>query len=323
MAGALINGPWQVELQNVLMDGCGQTNPLIITKWLTGHGVPKLRGNDKPRPQASGDYPSPRYLPSRVFMWAVRAQGANNAAVLTALTNLGQAFAPIPDSSASFTVPLVFTLGDSTVQYLVNGIPEQADFNYDRWVRSSVYSGAGGGGTTDPALSEGVYTSEIPLTFIATDPVIYRNVLNSLSTGIGTSSGGLAFPFAFPFAFGTSSPGSVVCTNAGNTVSYPIITITAGAAGLSGITITKAATGDQWTINISLSVGDTLTIDMAAHTVLLNGSASRANLVIRPPSVWFGLDPSPTVLAGQNTIQFTGTGAGSTMQVQWRDAYLL
>lgn len=318
-AGSTITGPYQIELQGVNMDGVNPcpSSGLVISKWLSGMGVPKLRNNDKLRPQASGVFTSPRYLPQRPMTWGVVARASDAAGVQTALVNLARAFAPIPDLAASLTVPLVFTLSDGTVQYLVNGTPERSDVLYDTLIgtyQRPTGSDAHGGPFTDPVICE----------FTASDPLIYENTLHSLTAGLGTSSGGLGMPFGMPFGFGVSTPGQVLATNSGNVPSYPVLVFTAGGSGLSGITVTKQITGEQWSITLAMVAGDTLIVDMSTHTVLLNGSASRANVVNRPPSIWFSLDPaSATTPNGINTISWQATGAGSTMQVQWRSAFLI
>lgn len=316
MAGATITRAFEMELQGVNMSATRPGNGIKVVKWLHGGGVPAGRGNDKPRPQFPGSYPSPRYMPKRLLTWSVACVGATGAEVLGYLKQLGQAFAPIPDNSASLVVPLVFTLHNSTTQYLINGIPEQLDTLYDQLLLTYLLQ--------PPTGQQGPYTDELPVRFTGTDPYFYENVLNSQTANLGTSSGGLNVGgFGMPFGFGSSTPGQALCTNAGNAPSYPILTFTAGGSGLSGITVTKLATLEQWSITLSMAAGDVLVVDMGAQTVLLNGTASRANLVNIPPSVFFALDADPVVASGINTIQWTASGAGSTMQVQWRSAYLL
>lgn len=314
MAGSTITKPWEMELQGVNMSATRPGNGIKVVKWLQGTGVPAGRGNDKPRPQFPGSFPSPRYMPKRLLNWSVGCVGSTPAEVLGYLKQLGQAFAPIPDNSASLTVPLVFTMHDASQQFLINGIPEQLYSKFDQLLLTYLLQ--------PPSGQQGPYTDELPCRFTGTDPYFYENVLNSQTAGLGASSGGWnTGGWSFPFGFGSSTPGQAICTNAGSAPTYPILTFTAGGSGLSGITVTKLATLEQWSITLAMSAGDVLVVDMGAQTVLLNG-ASRANVVNMPPSVFFALDPDPIVASGINTIQWTASGVGSTMQVQWRNAYL-
>lgn len=303
--GALISGPFQVELQGVLMDAVSCDAPLIITKFLKGLGTPAtMRNNNKLRPQRDGEFASPQYLGSRPLSWSVAARGTTAAAVVTALQNLGAAFSPIPDTDTDRVVPLIFTLADASQKWVVYGKPDRAATVIDYFLR------------TYQSLEP--FTEDIEVAFIGADPLIYDFTLQAGSTGLGAASGGLSFPFSFPFAFGSALPGQVVCTNRGNRRTYPQIIVAAGPSGLSGIGLANQLTGETWTTSAVLAAGDVLTIDMADRTVLLNQTTSRASTVNRPPSTWFGIDP---LTAGPTSISFIGFGAGSTMTVAYRSAY--
>src|SRR5260221_6074776 len=111
--GALISGPWQIELQGVLMDGVNCTSPIIITKWLQGLGTPAtMRNNNKARPQRDGEFASPQYLGARPLTWAVAPTGQTTAQMLAAIQSIGSAFVPVSDADPDLVVPLIFTLAD-------------------------------------------------------------------------------------------------------------------------------------------------------------------------------------------------------------------
>lgn len=302
--GDLLTGPWQVELRSILMDGCGPTCPaLVITDPLDGLGVPSTRNADKARPQQHGLFASPQYLDGRPLRWKVAAVGVTVASVRTLLSALGTAMAPVVDTDSDLVIPLAFTLEAVAQKYLVFGKPQRV--NAPKQTMALTYDEHHGQVAADGHLCE----------FLATDPAIYGLTLHTASTGLGSSSGGLAFPFAFPFSFGSASPGTIIATNAGNFPTLPTLIITAGGSGLSGIRVLNVTTGLEWSITITLSAGDVLTVNMQDGTALLNGAASRDNLVNRPPSAWWSLQP------GANTIQFIGSGAGSTCEIDWRDAW--
>lgn len=304
-AGDLLTGAFQIELRSILMEANNTHAGLIVQDWFDGLGVPPTRNDDKLRPQQHGAFASPQYLGERVLTWTVVPRGTSPSTTLDRIEDLGTAMSPVLDTDTDLVIELAFTLADGGQKYLCYGKPGRAAFGYRNYLRT--YD-RGQGTLADAAVCE----------FICTDPRIYDATLQTTSTGLGSSTGGWDVGgWSFPFGFGTSTPGTAAVTNAGNIRTYPTILITAGGSGLSGIVITNNATGEQWSINITLAAADTLTIDMLNHTVLLNGSATRASLVNRPPSVWFGLDP------GNTSVSWTGTGAGSTMAVSVRSAWLL
>jgi hypothetical protein len=304
-AGSLITGPFQIELNGVLMDAVDEGASIVITKWLQGLGIPStMRNANKALPQRDGEFASPQYLGSRPVQWSVACRGDNSAGVVSALQQVGRALSPVPDDTVGLTVPLVFTLADASQRWLLNGKPERAATSMDNFLRTYL--------TPEP------FTDEIQCEFVASDPNIYDFVLQSQTTGLGVSSGGLGFPFGFPFGFGTSVPGQILTNNLGNRRSYPTIYLFAGSSGLSGITVTNQLTGESWSTSLVMNANDSLAVDMAARTVVLNGNQNRAATVNRPPSSWFGIDP---VTAGATLLTFVGSGPGSTMTVSYRSAW--
>lgn len=302
-AADLLTGAWQIALRGVLFDACDRAAPLVVSEFLDGFGVPTTRNDDKFRPQSHGLFASPQYLGGRPMVCSVAAKGASVAAVMDAQADLGWAWRPVDDTDSDLVVPLAFTLADPATKYLVFGKPTRAAFGYKTLAR--VYES--GAPFVEAALCE----------FLATDPRIYSADLSSTSSGTASTSGGLSFPFAFPFSFGATVLALVSAVNAGNFPTYPVFTITAGPSGLSGIRILNNTTGEEWSITLSLSSGDYLLVDMAEGSVLLNGAASRDSFVNRPPSSWWDLEP------GTSSLEFIGTGAGSTFLVEWRSAWML
>lgn len=301
-AGDLITGPWQIELQGVLMDALG-CDGLVVTEWLTGFGVPGGRRNIVARPLQQGAFPGPQYMDTRVMEWAVAAIGDSWADVRQASIDLGTAMSPVPDTDLDYVVPLMFTLDDAAAKYRVMGMPDRAEWGYQVALRTRAAS---------RPFNDGARCA-----FIATDPRIYDAATKTATATLGTSSGGLGFPHGFPHGFGSATSGAAVCVNAGNVTTYPVITVTANSAGASGIRLEQETTGEEWSITLTMGAGETLVVDMGNRTALLNGTASRAPFINRPPSVWFGLVP------GSNSIRLQATGVGTTASVAWSDAYLL
>jgi hypothetical protein len=322
-AGDLINGPWQIELNGVLMGVLSPANPcpdLVVTKW-PKLGVPASRQNDIPKSMDHGSFPGPNYATERDVLVSVLARGSTPALLRAALARLAGAFAPIPDTTPGLVVPMVLTFDDASHLFQLFGNPRRADFVYDNVLTSGQPYASADGVTGGDAY--GPFSDEMVCEFMATDPRFYDYVAQQITIGLGTQSGGFGFPFGFPFGFGTALPGQAYIVNNGNAVTYPTLLFTAGGAGLSGIVVNKPNTGESWSINLAMNPGDTLLVDMNAHTALLNGTADRSSFVLMPPSVWWGIEPVTALLPSGVLMNFVGSGAGSTCQVTWSSAWWL
>jgi len=154
--------------------------------------------------------------------------------------------------------------------------------------------------------------TELSIRWFCPDPRKYSAALHSLSTGLGTATGGLTFPATFPATFGSGSAGGqIAVSNAGNTDSPPLLSIT---GPVDNPIIDHVELGRSLQLTISLITGDALALDADARSVVLNGTASRESALTLPQ--WFLLAP------GANTIRFRNNGAftASQLTVAWRDA---
>jgi hypothetical protein len=151
--------------------------------------------------------------------------------------------------------------------------------------------------------------------FVATDPRIYDATVRTVTTGLGGIVGGLDLPHGFPHGFGAAEASTVDATNDGNIPTPAVIRFTAGAGGLTNPSVEHTATGQTIEVLIALADGDFLELDLLERTAVLNGTASRSNLVRRPGASWFKLAP------GGNDLRFGAGGGDGTMLVTWRDAY--
>lgn len=110
----------------------------------------------------------------------------------------------------------------------------------------------------------------------AADPRRYSTVLQSQSTGLPSVTGGLTLPITLPITISTTSTGgSITLTNEGSISTRPVLTVTGPAA----MPVIVCERPDGFTVQLaysqSLGSGDTLVIDTAAHSVVLNGAVSR------------------------------------------------
>jgi hypothetical protein len=157
-------------------------------------------------------------------------------------------------------------------------------------------------------------TGMSPIQFLmyAEDPRIYDNVLNNQVIPFGgTATTGFGFNFGFNFGFGvTVPPDGQFVINTGNRPAPAILTITGPVVDPRIINDT-----DSKTLNfvITLSALDTLTIDLANRTVLLNGSTNRRNTLQTSDWFLFGI--------GSTFIRFGGASGTGTLTVSWRSAW--
>lgn len=348
--GDTITNAWQTELRGVLLDAqAGCEGGLVITEWWDGFGVPQGRVNLAQKPLRHGLYPGPQYMDGRTMVCAVRARANTWAELRALMMNLGTAFSPVEDTATllGFTIPMIFTL-DDLQKYRVYGIPTRAEWGYQGTVlyqdpipylfadqalceflatdpliyANDVSAATIGGGALPPGDVPGTGNnlldeSNQPLYDEDNQALLDESTGGGGGGGGGGAGSGLGMPHDFPHGFGALTTTAAVALNGGNAPTFPTITITAGPTGASGIELTNGSTGESWSINLAVPAGNTLVIDMAARLALLNATADRSALVVRPPSTWFALRP------GLNSIALASVGDGTTALIEWRDAYLL
>jgi hypothetical protein len=153
----------------------------------------------------------------------------------------------------------------------------------------------------------------------AADPRRYDVNLQTQSTALNSSSGGLTFPVTFPITFSaTSVAGAISAANAGSMDTRPVFTVT-GPATAPQI-ITRYPDGTTRTLSYSalaggLAAGEQLVIDTDRHTVLSGGASRRR---------WISGD-WPTIPANTTVLfQFRDTpyNAASLLTASWRSAWM-
>lgn len=119
----------------------------------------------------------------------------------------------------------------------------------------------------------------------------------------------------------TSSPQAETVPNDGDaTVRNAIITVTAGDADITALTIGNSTTSAEIEYTATITSGDVLEIDCGAFSVENDGSDDYDNFALTSNHAapgWFPL------AAGDNsiTITFTGGGTGSTVEFGYRDGW--
>lgn len=153
----------------------------------------------------------------------------------------------------------------------------------------------------------------------AGDPRRYGTTLQSGTTGLPTTSGGLTLPATLPWTMSaTTVSGQIDALNNGDFETRPLLTITGPV--LSPRILAQMPDGTVTFLNYSqdLISGDTLVIDTDAHTVTLNGNASRRRFLTLPTG-W------PVIPAGSQVsffYQAGGYNSTTTLTAAWRSAWM-
>lgn len=284
-----------LELRGLLM-GAGTPYP-FADKPIEGFGALAYRGEPLDRAGAHGQLPPRQLLSGRVLRWALwlfADDAGNDAEAL--LADLAAAAAPVdPDLDGDDVLDLTIRLGGDRT-YLARGVVTRTNSDLAYLPQA---------------------TPLVDVEFVATDPRFYNAELNEATAPQAETTGGLDLPHGFPHGFGSATSGSLDLDNAGNFATPPVVTITAGAGGLSNPSYSLDDGVNRIDLVIELAEGDELTIDHGARTILLNGSASRATALDRSTSSWFDLPP------GVSSLSFTASGGEGDLAVSWRDAWLL
>jgi hypothetical protein len=153
----------------------------------------------------------------------------------------------------------------------------------------------------------------------AADPRRYGTTLQTGTTGLPSTTGGLTFPVTFPVTFSaTTVSGQINAVNVGSMDTRPIITITGPVVAPVVSALYPDGSVRQLIYSQDLATGDVLVIDTDAHTVVLNGVVSRRRFMTVSGG-W------PTIPAGGSlNYQFQSStyNATTTLTASWRAAWM-
>lgn len=130
------------------------------------------------------------------------------------------------------------------------------------------------------------------------------------STGLPASTGGLTFPHVFAHTFNAvSTSGRIDLTNTGNTPGRVTFRITGGVGGIVGPQVTHVTSGLSivFATTLTLTEGVYVDVDMDAHTILEQGTASRTGWVTERG--WSRFE------VGANEWQFSAISGVGTLDV--------
>ncbi|MEV4437479.1 hypothetical protein AB0K09_00430 [Streptomyces sp. NPDC049577] len=153
----------------------------------------------------------------------------------------------------------------------------------------------------------------------AADPRRYATALQTGTTGLPSTSGGLTEPYTLPYTITAATvTGSITATNTGTFETRPVYLIDGPVSQPQVLTQMPDGTVRALTYGLDLATGDRLIIDTDAHTATLADGVSRRRF-LSAPSGW------PVIPAGASVaIQFQAATYDPTalLTARWRSAWI-
>lgn len=285
---------------NGITIGPGGQAQLVDVNGLTG--LPANRSGDVSRPNADGMLAGYDFMGARTVTIDLEVPVAN-------IETVRQAFLMGRTTGGGMNPPasqvLVFNFGQGSGGVGVNRQVTARCRKFDD--------------TVDVAFAAGNWTAGIvsaAAQLVTVDPLIYDASTQTASVPLSTSSGGFTFPAAFPAGFGSQSGGLITAVNFGTVACPPLLTITGPCVTPR---VQQQTSGVTLQFNTTLNSGDTLVVDCWAGSAILNGTASRLN-VLAPGSFITAFQIQP----GSNTLGFYSSDAsptGATLTAKWSNCW--
>lgn len=259
------------------------------------------RREERPRVQDHGLWPTRTWMGSRTFHLEGDVMGVDSTDYFVNRLQLVQAFTPVPERG-------YMTVG--RLRLVIDGINEE------------IFSDCDIDGL--PVVSEHALApsySNFMVDLIAPQPVMFSTSLYSAVTGTPSGGGGgMTFPMTFPFTFSVAAgtTGDTQVNNAGNTSTYPIVTIYGPCSTPSIFIVIGATRYSLGFDNLSLSAGEYVIVDFKARTALDSNGNSIYHL-IATGSEWWSIPP------GTWTVAYNAGQASSPSRAvfNWNNAYII
>jgi hypothetical protein len=156
-----------------------------------------------------------------------------------------------------------------------------------------------------PAPDPGARVCDFSLLMVALDPLRYGPAV-SVSTGLPTAGGGLAYPITYPIGYGTAgNPGRVVTVNPGTAETYSSLEITGGMSG--GFELTETSTGRVVRFERPIPLGSTVYLNPRTGRASIDGASDVSGYLTR--SDWWSVPAAIGGTPGSREIQFVALGA--------------
>lgn len=278
--GGLITGPGQLQFGPMLLGGGTSAGWSDLVGW---RDLPDAALGDSERPQAHGVYPGTVFggALAVTYMFLLRGTPEQKLADLAVIERYARM---------------------DGVEHLL-----AVDDGSGVWVRRARVIGRN--------IPQGKHFTHAPVAgsiqFLCSDPRAYALDEQGGDAMLAGGSGGLAYALTYPLDYGSPATGALTLTNAGSE-STPLVATFVGPLTNPGIVT------DDWSLGftLTLATGETLTVDTAAGTAVLNGTADRLHTITATS------DPVDVCLLapGSTTLTLTAESGTGLVQIAFRDA---
>ena len=150
-----------------------------------------------------------------------------------------------------------------------------------------------------PSPDPGARVCEFSILMVAVNPLRYGPEI-SVSTGLPTPGGGLAYPLVYPVSFGAAgNPGRVIVSNPGTAETFSMLEVTGGMSG--GFEFTEIITGRVNRFVRPVPAGSTVLINLRTGRAFLDGPSDGTQY-------WTRQERWSVPRGGSRTIQFAALG---------------
>jgi hypothetical protein len=287
--GTTLSG-WSVEL-----DGwsAGAMDANLTEWWITAvegwRDRPAMRVSSQARQADHGSFDAPSYLDSRI------------------ITIEGTAVCPDEDTAYLSADIMASVCQDPAVLYPLVVIEPGRPVR-----RANVRLNAGT--KVGEPYGAGAVAFDWSLLLRAPDPRRYADTETAVTLTLPSGAdAGLQIPFTVPFYIPDSgvSTNRATVINEGTFATRPVVTFVGPVGSPAIVNLTQ---GKTLAFDISITSGQTLVVDFASRSVLLDGTVSRA-YTIAYGSAWWDLAP------GSNDVQYAGVGSGTAL-LTYRSSWL-
>lgn len=160
---------------------------------------------------------------------------------------------------------------------------------------------------------EEVSFARFMITCIAEDISIHSET-QTTTTVETLSGGGWVYPIIYPITSDAGAGGVETLNNAGDTETFPVITLT---GTLTNPRLENTTTGKFIALTLSITTGVQVVIDMENRTIMQAGETNRLNTMSDDSDFW-------SLQSGDNVIRLTTSiyGESGTASVAFRSAFM-
>jgi hypothetical protein len=252
----------------------------IVHTW-DGLGIPDIRTDDVAKPLDHGSFYGRDFAAARQVSLSLTVTGTSPANAIDNFEALMLRWTPVT-ANATTTSPLWVQMPGRTLRYL-NGRPRRAKGDPTRIIGNRI---------------------PVALEYMAGDPRWYEDAFTERDFYMQPNVSGRGYDRSYDYGYGgIGYSGTVPCTNQGNIATNMLVTF---YGPVTNPRLENVTTGEVLDLQLTLATGDILTIDCAARTVILNGTASRYS-ALRSGSTFFTIPPALPGFASANVRFAAGT----------------